>query len=226
MLNSCDLVVVTTNYLKDYYNRRFGVPLDRIRVVPNMLPRWWIGDRYDPDKKVQQFTRFKSRPRIGIVSSLSHYNIRKARIERATGKPCWPVDGKEGKFKNMAGVEVDVKDTDHLPDLSDLVEKAIRDTVDDFQWIVIGTIPQSIQDLASNKKVMCLGNCPILNYPSFLWSLGLQAVVAPLQDIEFNRCKSPIKFLECSALGIPLFASDMLPYKGVVPDDHLFSTPD
>jgi len=67
---------------------------------------------------------------------------------------------------------------------------------------------------------------PIITYPSMLEHLQLQAVVAPLQKNEFNNCKSPIKYLECSAVGIPLFASDTLPYAGIVPSEFLFNTPD
>lgn len=52
MLNVSDLVVVTTDYIKNYYHRKYGVPLERILAVPNLLPRWWYGDRYDKDKKV------------------------------------------------------------------------------------------------------------------------------------------------------------------------------
>jgi predicted GNAT superfamily acetyltransferase len=53
MLNISDLVVVTTDYIKNYYNKRYGVPLSNIVAAPNLLPRWWFGDRYDPEKKVK-----------------------------------------------------------------------------------------------------------------------------------------------------------------------------
>lgn len=49
-------------------------------------------------------------------------------------------------------------------------------------------------------------------------------VVAPIKDMEFNLCKSHIKFLECCALGIPLLASRLVPYDGTVPDRFLFSS--
>jgi hypothetical protein len=52
--------------------------------------------------------------------------------------------------------------------------------------------------------------------------LQLQAIVAPIKDMEFNRCKSHIKYLECCASGIPLFASNLLPYSGVMKREFLF----
>jgi len=48
MLNVSDFVVVTTEYIKNYYNKKYGVPIENIIAVPNLLPKWWFGDRYDP----------------------------------------------------------------------------------------------------------------------------------------------------------------------------------
>ena len=44
--------------------------------------------------------------------------------------------------------------------------------------------------------------------------------------MEFNRCKSHIKYMECASLGVPLFASDALPYNRVMSDRQLFKTGD
>lgn len=121
----------------------------------------------------------------------------------------------------------DKKDGEGNPvkDDFDEISDAIRETVDDFQWIIFGCAPYQIRDLVEQKKVVCYGTTPILSYPSTLQHLQLQAVVAPLIDNEFNRCKSTIKYLECCASGMPLFASNVIPYKGVVPDQFLFSNP-
>lgn len=64
---------------------------------------------------------------------------------------------------------------------------------------------------------------PIQNYASRFHGLNLQAVVAPINPIEFNYCKSFIKYMECAALGIPCFATNCLPYSRIMPDDQLFS---
>lgn len=75
MLNTADFVTVTTDYIKNFYHEHYGVPLENIIAVPNLLPKWWFGEKYDPAKKLEQFRKNKAKPRIGIVSSLSHYNI-------------------------------------------------------------------------------------------------------------------------------------------------------
>jgi glycosyltransferase involved in cell wall biosynthesis len=46
------------------------------------------------------------------------------------------------------------------------------------------------------------------------WSIGL----APLVDEPFNRCKAPTKFIEYTGCGIPVAASNVLPYaEAIVP---------
>lgn len=98
MLNAADFVTVTTDYIKNFYHEYYGVPLENIISIPNLLPRWWFGDRYDLDEKLKQFSFFKAKPRIGIVSSLSHYNIDKVRQDK---------DGKATRLKKQPdGTEV------------------------------------------------------------------------------------------------------------------------
>jgi glycosyltransferase involved in cell wall biosynthesis len=46
------------------------------------------------------------------------------------------------------------------------------------------------------------------------WDIG----IAPLEDTEFNRCKSPLKFFDCCALGLAAVCSDVAPYRGVLRD--------
>lgn len=60
-------------------------------------------------------------------------------------------------------------------------------------------------------------------YPLFMiWFTGRtqwDLAIAPLQDNEFNRCKSYIKFLDYSAIACPAIYSDLPPYRNAV--DHM-----
>ena len=59
------------------------------------------------------------------------------------------------------------------------------------------------------------------DYEEFIYDfhhLNIDIFIAPLIDNEFNRCKSPIKFLEYSTLGVPGVFSDIDPYNGIVID--------
>ena len=196
IMEMCDLITVTTTYLKQNVSKRYGIPEHKILAIPNLLPNWWIGDRYDVDKKVGQFQQNKARPRIGIISSLSHFNITHKLDE----------NGKE------------IQDDIHT------VLQTIRETVNDVQWVVLGYDHPELKKWIEEGQIQYHPCIPILQYPSRLNGLGLQAIVAPLQDNEFNRCKSPIKFLEGCALGVPVFCPNMLPYKGVVPENQIYSS--
>jgi len=48
--------------------------------------------------------------------------------------------------------------------------------------------------------------------------ISFDIFIAPLLDNEFNRCKSPIKFLEYTTLGVPVICSQVSPYSEVITD--------
>lgn len=54
------------------------------------------------------------------------------------------------------------------------------------------------------------------HYPMRMAMLGLDVAIAPLADSEFNKCKSPLKYAEYTALGWPVIAQKMTPYS-----DHI-----
>lgn len=155
------------------------------------------------------------------MSSLSHYNIKKLK-KTPDGKTA-SLDSEDGKWKLSSGEEVDEAKLQQIYDDIDEIVGAIESTVDDVQWVFFGYCPPKLEHLLKDKKIEVHGTTPILNYPNALKSLNLQLVVAPIALNEFNFCKSPIKFLECCALGVPLLATRCLPYTGVMDDSMLFS---
>jgi len=81
---------------------------------------------------------------------------------------------------------------------------------------------------------------PLLHHPclwtgwdddiwSYYRSIDFDIGIAPLSPIPFNRSKSHLKALEYAAMGIPVVASDMEPYRDLVVDGvtgYLVSTPE
>ena len=67
------------------------------------------------------------------------------------------------------------------------------------------------------------------NYPAFVnWMVngeGFDIGITPLVDNEFNRCKSAIKFLDYSALGMVTVASDLGVYTPIRQGDNGFLVP-
>lgn len=65
-------------------------------------------------------------------------------------------------------------------------------------------------------EVYFKGGEPFLQYPEALAHLGFDIGLAPVADNFFNSCKSELKYLEYSALGIPTIASDTAPYRRAI----------
>lgn len=75
ILNAVDFMTVTTEGLKNYYVTKCGLNPNKVIVIPNYLPRWWIGEAYDVNKKKLEFNKYKNRPRILLPLSTSHYDV-------------------------------------------------------------------------------------------------------------------------------------------------------
>lgn len=180
IMNNCDFVTVTCEALADYYHKKFAVPRENLLVVPNFIPKWWIGDIYDEEKITKRYEKNSSKRRIAFASSTTHFDI-----------------------MNVNG---GIDDFTHVNDF-------VRSTIDKYQWVFIGGVPQQLRDLADNKKLEIYRGFDLLNYPSDFNKLNVDLVVAPLQDNVFNRCKSNIKFIEMGAMGIPCICQDLTPYQ-------------
>lgn len=59
-------------------------------------------------------------------------------------------------------------------------------------------------------------SAPINLYPRFMSSFKFDIGLAPIEDCNFNRSKSNLRWLEYSALGIPTVASDMGEFKRTI----------
>jgi hypothetical protein len=180
ILNAVDFINVPTEEMAKYYNIKFSVPMSKIQIVPNYLPRWWIGAAYDISRIEAKLKENKKKPRLGFICSSTHFDL-----------------------KNQNG---GVDDFTHIIPF-------IRSTVDKYQWVFVGGIPQQLKDLVQQRKIELHHGVDLLNYPRALMEKKIDAIVAPLKDNIFNRCKSNIKLLEGWSLGIPVIAQDLEPYR-------------
>jgi len=168
---------VTTDILKQYYVDNYGIQENKVVVIPNYLPRWWVGEIYDIAKQKASYSSNRNKPRIGIPLSSSHYDVK--------GINDWKDD--------LTGIN-----------------NFIRNTTDKYQWVFMGHVPKKLEDLAKDGKIEVIPGSDLLNYPRELWQRGrFQAIVTPLEDNIFNRCKSNIKLIEGWSLGIPVIAQDL-----------------
>ena len=122
-----------------------------------------------------------------------------------------------------SGAHYDVDNKTGGQDDFTLIRDFIRATVDKYQWIFVGAYPPPLQDLVTSRQIEFYPWQNLLNYPKFIANLNAQLMVAPLENNNFNKSKSDIKFIEACTLGIPCLCQDMETYE-TAPDSLRFST--
>ena len=97
-------------------------------------------------------------------------------------------------------------------DFSPVLLDYIKKTTDKYTWIFVGGFPFELKSMLG-KEIEYHPWQSLFNLPSFLKDLDPTIGIAPLEDNLFNRCKSNIKMLEYTALGIPGVYSKVTPYR-------------
>lgn len=73
MMNLTDEMTVTCDFMKQYYQDKAGHK--NITVIPNYMPKFWIGNHYDSRKIEQNFRQNVSKPRILYAGSGAHFDV-------------------------------------------------------------------------------------------------------------------------------------------------------
>jgi len=111
----------------------------------------------------------------------------------------------------------------HGPDL-DMIAPVLEDLLDcygeNIRMRFWGLAPPMELRERDNVEVLIPGTISYNEFASYFRSQRADIFIAPLMDTTFNRCKSSLKFLEYSALGVPGVYSHIAPYADVVHDGH------
>lgn len=96
------------------------------------------------------------------------------------------------------------------------ITMAMREVDFDFVYCGFSDTPVNksilyrLNDGSKKMKIMCMNGMAPDNYGKMLSTLDI--VVAPLEDVKYNHCKSDIKIQEAAAYGLPILCSNVLPY--------------
>lgn len=170
-------------------------------VFPNLPPSDWLGGLFNPTERAKSFSTRKIL-RIGVLSSLTHYNLDKdsAKAENA-------------KSEDDLGILLEA--------MSRLKERGLKDKC---VWVLFTNENESIRSrIGDLANVEFRPMSPICDYPRAVANANLHLCATPLQKSEFNDSKSNIKVVECAALGIPIIASHAYPYDNCLPQFNLFT---
>ena len=85
---------------------------------------------------------------------------------------------------------------------------------EDVNAIFFGELPKRFSDHPSVRLINFQADYK--GYATRLRGLDIHAALVPLEDTEFNRCKSNIKWLEYSAAGIAGIFSNITPYSSTI----------
>jgi hypothetical protein len=124
-----------------------------------------------------------------------------------------------------SGAHFDIENKTQGRDDFEQVLKFIIDTRSKYTWVFMGSYPPPLKKYIEDGSVEFHGWQSLLKYPYAISQLNIQAQIAPLQDNNFNRSKSDIKFIEAAILGIPCLCQDMITYSSA-PDSLRFKTVD
>jgi hypothetical protein len=178
IINMCDEVSVTCNYMRDLYQLRTGKK--EISVIPNFPAKFWIGNYFDPNRINALYDKNKKKPRLLYAGSGAHFDV-----------------------ENRVGQR---DDFEH-------VVKAIIDSRHKYQWVFIGAFPLALRPYIERGEIEFHPWQRLYNYPAKIHELGVQMLVAPLQDNAFNRAKSDLKYIEACAFGLPVACQDICTYE-------------
>jgi len=118
--------------------------------------------------------------------------------------------------------------TSHLVDMVD-VQDVLRDVVLDNDNAELHFVGFDFSPLLGGLRSRCRQTNWSQDVGEYYKKVDFDIAIAPSADIPFNRSKTAIRALEMAALGIPIVASNRLPYSEFVIDGKtgfLVDTPD
>lgn len=191
------------NYAHDYYMPQ----KERIESILRLVD----GIVVSTEKLKEEFLKYNKR--VGVLENHlpkflwgdiqpKHLNPnKKPRILWAGSSNHFPTK-KVVKTHNIKKGDIDRK-------LFDFMKK----TTDKYEWIIMGGIPLDLEDEINSGKIKFQRWADPISYSKVVKSLDADIGFAPLEKNKFNDCKSKIKALEYTAMGIPGIYSNVEPYK-------------
>jgi len=73
IMNLCDEITVTCDFMKDYYKSK--IANQNVTVIPNYVPRFWMGNFYNKEKLLKNLNDNKNKPRILYNGSAAHFDV-------------------------------------------------------------------------------------------------------------------------------------------------------
>jgi len=112
-----------------------------------------------------------------------------------------------------SGAHFDVENRVNQDDDFRHVLDVIIKTKDKYQWVFLGAFPLALRPYVMSGQFEYHPWAMLYNYPEKIHSLNCNMMVAPLQNNNFNKAKSDLKYIEASSFGLPIACQDMITYQ-------------
>jgi hypothetical protein len=184
IMSLCDEITVTCDFMKDYYISKTGNK--NVTVIPNYLPKFWMGNFYNEKRISENFDKHQKKPRILYAGSGAHFDV----------------DNRVGQDDDFAHVNKVIESTVDkyqwvflgafpLP-LRHLVQSG---KVEFHQWERLYTYPEKIQNLNINAMVAPLQDNTFNKAKSDLKLIEASCYGIPIACQDLCTYKdAPIKF--------------------------------
>lgn len=190
-----------SDYIDQFPNLIKTIELcDEITVTTHTLKENLL--RKTNQKKITVIPNY---PPAYLWGHLSDEKILRRNFRKHQKKPRILFAGSSTHFENRRYIKEVVDDFTPVRD-------AVLSSISEFTWVFVGAYPHILTPLIEKGLVEFHRWVPLSDYPKFLANLEANMAIAPLWDNEFNRAKSDLKFLEASALGLPIACQDMCTY--------------
>ena len=116
-----------------------------------------------------------------------------------------PIMRREGNLRPRVGWAGGLGHTGDLEMIADVVSELAQEV----DWVFFGMCPDRLRPYVAEFHP----GVDIALYPRALAQLQLDLAIAPLEDNQFNACKSNLRLLEYAACAVPVVCSDVGPYR-------------
>ncbi len=96
----------------------------------------------------------------------------------------------------------------HTGDLEVIID-TVKEMYKEVDFIFMGYVHPEIEKYIREFRA----GVKFLDYPKALSQMAIDIALIPLEDVPFNHAKSHLKVIEFGALGTPVIASNLTPYK-------------
>jgi O-antigen biosynthesis protein len=73
IMSLCDEITVTCDFMKEYYKAKTNH--NNITVIPNYIPKFWMGNHYNEKEVSRNFDKNRKKPRILYPGSGAHFDV-------------------------------------------------------------------------------------------------------------------------------------------------------